>query len=591
MAEFTRNVSDISTQSAPQLKTNTGSLATDALSAAAFGVELYQKNKAQKQEQDVLAKQSAYDATFNQSLADVAQFVSSQNLTGSRAALATESFIAQKIQEGGLSQADFRAAAAKMRGGGSLDILTTSREKEALAEEVEVQKEIDYRNELVETASGLSGYSTESIDFENATVEELEKYTIQARVGQSSVQAREAKAKAASAEASNEKTKRTIKVNDFNSSYISQVNNKITQEFKKQVKSVDFKDPKSIKEAIDFINGVGTSLPQAYRDNMKEAGFGSASAMEVETFEKQMDGTLSFWKGLLNRKDLAEIGNSVLDAYGSELLLGESDTPSVQMAKNAYIVAKVTGTQVGTREFSDLLKSQVGGITVSNNIVEGYEKASSILKSNGATEVEIQNAKEGISQKLGDRLTLVVPKEEVSPEVFESNAEVVQDTFTGSRNKIEELVKNKGWKNTVEAFANNTDAVSGHEKDVLEVMKTVTDKVIAGTIGSFLNTTQSLQTRPTAFTPTQKIMRDPTKSYSYDYDTMTLKPVGDYGLLIGTDPSIGMNKLITDTYKMYENLGADPATLENFKKDVYNALVLSGNRGSIMVEGSLKTKE
>jgi hypothetical protein len=50
MAEFTKNIQTLTQQagSSPQLQTNTGSLATDVISAASFGLGLYRQNKAQE---------------------------------------------------------------------------------------------------------------------------------------------------------------------------------------------------------------------------------------------------------------------------------------------------------------------------------------------------------------------------------------------------------------------------------------------------------------------------------------------------------------------------------------------------------------
>jgi hypothetical protein len=50
MAEFTRDIQTLTQQagSSPQLQTNTGSLATDVISAASFGLGLYRQNKAQE---------------------------------------------------------------------------------------------------------------------------------------------------------------------------------------------------------------------------------------------------------------------------------------------------------------------------------------------------------------------------------------------------------------------------------------------------------------------------------------------------------------------------------------------------------------
>ena len=51
MAEFTQDIQTLTQQAgnAPQLQTNTGSLATDVISAASFGLGLYRQNQAQNQ--------------------------------------------------------------------------------------------------------------------------------------------------------------------------------------------------------------------------------------------------------------------------------------------------------------------------------------------------------------------------------------------------------------------------------------------------------------------------------------------------------------------------------------------------------------
>ena len=50
MTEFTKDIQTLTQQasSAPQLQTNTGSLATDLVSAASFGLGLYRQNQAQE---------------------------------------------------------------------------------------------------------------------------------------------------------------------------------------------------------------------------------------------------------------------------------------------------------------------------------------------------------------------------------------------------------------------------------------------------------------------------------------------------------------------------------------------------------------
>ena len=162
MAEFTKDIQTLTQQasSSPQLQTNTGSLASDVISAASFGLGLYRQNKAATALAGAQKQQVEYQTRLDESTLAYGDFQASmaaQEQNGTSARAKRKKFLA------GLGDATFQtkviSASNKLTG-------TNFTETESNLNKAEVQRQEDAANLVVSARAGAisAGLSASSKD-------------------------------------------------------------------------------------------------------------------------------------------------------------------------------------------------------------------------------------------------------------------------------------------------------------------------------------------------------------------------------------------------------------------------------------------
>ena len=164
MTEFTRDIQTLTQQAsnAPQLQTNTGSLATDLVSAASFGLGLYRQNKAATELAGAKQQQADYQTKVAEGIMqfrDLRISLKEQNIKGVTVARKESEFF--KNQGGGAAYAQAVISGAnELTGTNTLDMMS--------AKDKEEQAKFDaYQEQQIEGqgfAGSVLGLSSEKVN-------------------------------------------------------------------------------------------------------------------------------------------------------------------------------------------------------------------------------------------------------------------------------------------------------------------------------------------------------------------------------------------------------------------------------------------
>lgn len=212
MAEFTKDIQTLTQQAntSPQLQTNTGSLATDVVSAVGFGFDLYRKNKADTALGEAKQQQASYNTRiaenglklrdFNLSVGPSGQGLSSNQARRKQSAL-LKSFGDAEMQ------ASVIAYTNKLTGTNTSNIMTElDKAEEAESKAIIARQEKRQQQEVsVVTAAYTSGLAIGNPS--EMTLEEMNKVELESARVQAETSASNAKLSRELAQATNTATK------------------------------------------------------------------------------------------------------------------------------------------------------------------------------------------------------------------------------------------------------------------------------------------------------------------------------------------------------------------------------------------------
>ena len=188
MNGFTRDIQTLSQQGGfqPQLQANTGSLATDVISAASFGLGLYRQNKAATALAGAQKQQVDYQTRLDEATLAYGDFQASmvsQEQDGAAARAKRSKFL--KGLGGSSFQVDVIAASNKLTG-------TTFTETESNLNKAEITRQENAASLLVSARNGAISSGQSAVGIENLTTEQQQALQVDGEIADAEMKTRAA---------------------------------------------------------------------------------------------------------------------------------------------------------------------------------------------------------------------------------------------------------------------------------------------------------------------------------------------------------------------------------------------------------------
>ena len=549
MAEFTKDIQTLTQQagSSPQLQTNTGSLATDVISAASFGLGLYRQNKAATALAGAKKQQVEYQTRLDEATlayGDMQASMASQEQNGAAARAKRGKFLK------GLGDASFQtqviAASNKLTG-------TTFTETESNLNKAEVQRQEDAANLVTSARAGAISSGQSAVGIENMSPEQQQELRVQGEIADS-----ERKVRAATL--SNQIQSGTYnKMTDAKktAAYLSPVmaDYSLTLSSKLNTKAEELGGFNSVDKAplFELITNERTSLDAQVRQHVETA----ASLGITLTLEQQ--------------NAFRTAGNAVLDSF--EGLMGEEAVtkalgllPDKMLMQN--IVKGMTSSDGKTRDASLAILLKLGGNELGGvDIAAGYGILAGLAKGEAIDEDDVPNA-----GKLTNAAFTAPANTDgtFTPEQQTFNKDIVENTLQGTPTQVKKAVKGNVYKsliNSIVQFKGKNFAVEDHASTAAAIVE-LGARVIASASAQAYNAPKSRLVGGTS-RDRQAVNTDTSKNFTLDEKTLELVPVG--GFVYMTDEVKNYNNYVRDSIKALEFVGGD---VEAYKMDIANSILV-----------------
>ena len=549
MAEFTKDIQTLTQQagSSPQLQTNTGSLATDVISAASFGLGLYRQNKAATALAGAKKQQVEYQTRLDEATlayGDMQASMASQEQNGAAARAKRGKFLK------GLGDASFQtqviAASNKLTG-------TTFTETESNLNKAEVQRQEDAANLVTSARAGAISSGQSAVGIENMSPEQQQELRVQGEIADS-----ERKVRAATL--SNQIQSGTYnKMTDAKktAAYLSPVmaDYSLTLSSKLNTKAEELGGFNSVDKAplFELITNERTSLDAQVRQHVETA----ASLGITLTLEQQ--------------NAFRTAGNAVLDSF--ERLMGEEAVtkalgllPDKMLMQN--IVKGMTSSDGKTRDASLAILLKLGGNELGGvDIAAGYGILAGLAKGEAIDEDDVTNA-----GKLTNAAFTAPANTDgtFTPEQQTFNKDIVENTLQGTPTQVKKAVKGNVYKsliNSIVQFKGKNFAVEDHASTATAIVD-LGARVIASASAQAYNAPKSRLVGGTS-RDRQAVNTDTSKNFTLDEKTLELVPVG--GFVYMTDEVKNYNNYVRDSIKALEFVGGD---VEAYKMDIANSILV-----------------
>jgi hypothetical protein len=549
MAKFTKDIQTLTQQagSSPQLQTNTGSLATDVISAASFGLGLYRQNKAATALVGAKKQQVEYQTRLDEATlayGDMQASMASQEQNGAAARAKRGKFLK------GLGDASFQtqviAASNKLTG-------TNFTETESNLNKAEVQRQEDAANLVTSARAGAISSGQSAVGIENMSPEQQQELRVQGEIADS-----ERKVRAATL--SNQIQSGTYnKMTDAKktAAYLSPVmaDYSLTLSSKLNTKAEELGGFNSVDKAplFELITNERTSLDAQVRQHVETA----ASLGITLTLEQQ--------------NAFRTAGNAVLDSF--EGLMGEEAVtkalgllPDKMLMQN--IVKGMTSSDGKTRDASLAILLKLGGNELGGvDIASGYGILAGLAKGEAIDEDDVTNA-----GKLTNAAFTAPANTDgtFTPEQQTFNKDIVENTLQGTPTQVKKAVKGNVYKNLINSivqFKGKNFAVEDHASTAAAIVE-LGARVIASASAQAYNAPKSRLVGGTS-RDRQAVNTDTSKNFTLDEKTLELVPVG--GFVYMTDEVKNYNNYVRDSIKALAFVGGD---VEAYKMDIANSILV-----------------
>jgi hypothetical protein len=554
MAEFTKDIQTLTQQAgtSPQLQTNTGSLATDVISAASFGLGLYRQNKAQEALGAAKQQQVEYNTRIAEGTLKMREWRQMQKDNGvtGNAFRRAEKRELDKIG-GAEVQMEVLSGLNKLTretSGEAMDSITKAELTEA--KRVEELQLVRQEQEIsVTTAAYTSGIAIGNPA--DMTEDEMKKVEVEA----ARVQAITAATNAEMQRDRDALTNETARQNQDNRMWSFNVGNELGRvgasdmgSFAKQLGGVSLENVPLI---IDKLNSYKQNITQVVNAKARQSKtYVSPEAIStmISNLEQGVNNTIDLFtrteslKALQNNTDILYQGSLAGMFYGT----GDERT-----AVNSLFAAKLVGAPQELGSFNIMSKFLAGSI--GGNVDPNQDNFDVVLRN-------LPN----VMQTLG------APTDESQ----ETNQKIIDGMFNNSPAKVK-LAVIKG------ALDATTKAIVAQGKGVVSAEKATetADLLYKAAVPSLAGNIQKLMMQETSDNSTTSefggmgLNQDVRRNYIFDTKTMQFNRTNR---LAGRNTQIEqVNLLIKNTRQSFIELGMDSPYVKGFDEDIVFALGLT----------------
>jgi hypothetical protein len=557
MAEFTKDIQTLTQQagSSPQLQTNTGSLATDVISAASFGLGLYRQNKAQEALGAAKQQQVEYNTRVAEGTLKYREFREMQkqnSVSGNAFRRAEKSFL------NNLGDSSFQVeiinstnALTRQTSGDVMDDVTKADLAEA--KQTEERRLVREEDEIETTkAAFLSGVGIGNVS--DMTEDEMQKV----KIAGARVQAETAATNARMQREREALTDAAAKQNQDNKMWGFNVGNDLARiaasdmgSFVKQAGGVSLEN---VPLVVERLNEYKQNITQVVNSKARQSEtYVSPDAVRtmISDLERGVDNTIALFtkteslKALQNNTDILYQGSLAGMFYGT----GDERT-----AVNSLFAAKLVGAPQELGSFNIMTKFLAGSI--GGNVDPNQDNFDVVLRN-------LPN----VMQTLG------APTEESQ----DTNQKIIDGLFNNSPAKIKSAVIKGALDATTKAIVAQGKGVVSAEKaeESADLIYKAAVPSLAGNIQRLMMQETSNNTTTSEF-GSMGLSADVRNDYKFDVKEMQFKRTSR---IAGRNAQIEqVNLLIRNTRKSFTELGMDSTYVNGFDEDILLTLGMASTK-------------
>ena len=551
MAEFTKDIQTLTQQagSSPQLQTNTGSLATDVISAASFGLGLYRQNQAQEALGAAKQQQVEYNTRIAEGTLQMREWRQMQKANG----LKGNAF--QRAEKRELDK--IGGAQVQMEVLNSLNKLTRETSGEVIdsitkAERTESKRVEDLQlvrqeNEIKTTnAAYVSGLAIGNIS--EMTDEEMHKVQVEgARVkaltaADNAKMQREREALTDKAAIQNQDNKMWA----YNTGI--ELGNVAASDLGSFVKQQGGIPLEGVPKVIERLNSYKQNITKVVNERARQSEtYVSPDAIStmINNLEQGVNNTVALFTKTESLKALQTNTDLLYQGGLSAMFSGTKDQ---RTAVNALYGSKLVGVPQELGNYNKMTAFLAGSLQ--GNVDPNQEDFPTILRN-------LPN----VMQTLG------APTEESQ----ETNQKIIDGLFNNSPAKVKSAVIKGALDATTKAIVAQGKGVVSAEKatETADLIYKAAVPSLAGNIQKLMMQETSNNTTTSEF-GSMGLSQDVRNNYKFDTATMQFNKVNR---IAGRNPQIEkVNLLIKNTRKSFIELGMEGSYVKGFDEDVMLAI-------------------
>ena len=551
MAEFTKDIQTLTQQagSSPQLQTNTGSLATDVISAASFGLGLYRQNQAQEALGAAKQQQVEYSTRIAEGTLQMREWRQMQKANGLKGNAYQRAEKRELDKIGGAQvQMEVLSGLNKLTretSGEVIDSITKAERTEA--KRVEDLQLVRQEDEIkTTTAAYTSGLAVGNIS--EMTDEEMHKVQVEGARVQAETAAENAKMQR-KREALTDKAaiqNQDNKMWAYNTGIeLGGVAASDLGSFVKQQGGVSLEN---VPLVVERLNSYKQNITKVVNERARQSEtYVSPDAIStmINDLEQGVNNTIALFT---KTESLKALQNNADSLYQGNLNKMFSGTKNERTAVNSLYSSKFIGLPQEMKSFNTMLEFVQGSI--GGNVDPNQEDFSTVLRN-------LPN----VMQTLG------APTEESQ----KTNQKIIDGLFNSSPPKVKIAVI-KG------ALDATTKAIVAQGKGVVSVEKATetADLLYKAAVPSLAGNIQKLMMQETSNNTTTSefgsmgMSADVRNDYKFDVKEMQFKRTSR---IAGRNPQIEkVNLLIKNTRKSFTELGMEGSYVKGFDEDVILAI-------------------
>jgi hypothetical protein len=551
MAEFTKDIQTLTQQAgtSPQLQTNTGSLATDVISAASFGLGLYRQNKAATALAGARKQQVEYQTRLDEATlayGDLQSSLLAQKQNGTVARTKRNKFLK------GLGDSSFQAqviaASNKLTG-------TNFTETESNLNKAEVRRQEEAANLTINARDAAISSGESAVGIEALTTEQQQALVVRGQIATKKTEVRAAELSNAIQTGAYNKMTADKQTALYLSSTMPAYSLKLSSTLNTAVEEAGGFGSLNKEGLFNILAAERTSLDEQVMQHAETA----ASIGVVLTPEQQ--------------NSFRTAGNAVLDSF--EKLMGQEavtkalgSIPDRLLSQN--LVKGLTSGVEAERDAALAVSLKLAGNELSGvDIAESYKILAGI--STGAKLPEGGDDLKDSGRLINDAFTAPANDDGTfTPEQLKFNMNLVENSMQGTPTQTKKAVKGNVYKNLISSiseFKGKNFAVTDHAA-IEDVIVDLGSRVIASASAAAYNAPKQRLVGGTS-RDRQFVNTDTAKNFTLDPKTVELIP--NEGFIYVSDEVKNYNNYIRSSIKALEFVGGD---VEAFKRDVANSVLV-----------------